>query len=102
MEFPENTDEYQTMRHTVLLIMLLCSMFVGLALSIWTLVMELMSGIYVELSFLDAFLNFGQSLIVLACFITDTGELLQPFAKYWRKIWYGANILLLPDRLALR
>lgn len=97
LEFPENVDEYQTMRHTVLLILLLCSMFVGLALSIWTLVMEGMSGIYVELSFLDAFLNFGQSLIVLACFITDSGELLNPLAKYWQKVWYGANILLLPD-----
>lgn len=97
LELPDNVDEYQTMRHTVLLILLLCSMFVSLALSIWTLVMEGMSGIYVELSFLDAFLNFGQSLIVLACFITDSGELLSPLAKYWHKIWYGANILLLPD-----
>lgn len=69
----------------------------GLALSIWTLVMEGMSGIYVELSFLDGFLNFGQSLIVLACFITDTGDLLLPLRKYWRKLWYGANILKLPD-----
>lgn len=97
LEFPENTDEFQIMRHTVLLILLLCSMFVGLALSVWTLVMEGMSGIYVELSFLDAFLNFGQSLIVLACFITDTGELFHPLAKYWHKLWYGANILRLPD-----
>ncbi|KAJ6641073.1 Integral membrane protein, partial [Pseudolycoriella hygida] len=75
LEFPENVDEYQTMRHTVLLILLLCSMFVSLALSIWTLVMEGMS----------------------ACFITDSGELWNPIAKYWHKIWYGANILLLPD-----
>lgn len=90
-------DELQTMRHTVLLILLLCSMFVSLALSIWTLVMEGMSGVYVELSFLDGFLNFGQSLIVFACFITDSGNLLPQIAKYFRKIWYGANILQLPD-----
>lgn len=90
-------DELQTMRHTVLLILLLCSMFVSLALSIWTLVMEGMSGVYVELSFLDGFLNFGQSLIVFACFITDSGILLPQIAKYFRKIWYGANILKLPD-----
>jgi len=62
-------------------------MFVGLAVSIWTLVMEGMSGIYLELSFLDAFLNFGQGLIVLAVFISDTGELLMPLIKFWRKIW---------------
>lgn len=58
--------------------------------------MEGMSGIYVELTFLDAFLNFGQSLIVLAVFITDTSELLMPFMKHWRQIWYGANMLKLP------
>lgn len=98
IEFSDSEeDELQSMRHTVLLILLLCSMFVSLALSIWTLVMEGMSGVYVELSFLDGFLNFGQSLIVLACFITDTGNLLPQVAKYFRKIWYGANILQLPD-----
>lgn len=58
--------------------------------------MEGMSGIYLELSFLDAFLNFGQSLIVLAVFITNTGELLTPLIKFWRKIWYGANVVSLP------
>ncbi|GAB0095583.1 integral membrane protein GPR155 [Sergentomyia squamirostris] len=96
LELDDNTDDHQTLKHTVLLILLLCSMFVGLALSIWTLVMEGMSGIYVELSFLDAFLNFGQSLIVLACFITDTGDLVLPVIKFWRKIWYGANVVQLP------
>ena len=54
--------------------------------------MEGMSGIYLELSFLDAFLNFGQSLIVLAVFITDTSEILTPFVKFWRKIWLVGNI----------
>jgi len=49
--------------------------------------MEGMSGIYLELSFLDAFLNFGQGLIVLAVFITDIGELLMPVVKLWRKLW---------------
>ncbi|XP_004518954.1 integral membrane protein GPR155 [Ceratitis capitata] len=96
LEYANDADEYQTLRHTVLLILLLCSMFVGLSVSIWTLVMDGMSGIYLELSFLDAFLNFGQSLIVLALFITDTSELLTPFVKIWRKIWYGANVLTLP------
>lgn len=96
LEFPKEGDEHQTLKHTVLLIILLCSMFVSLAVSIWTLVMEGMSGIYLELSFLDAFLNFGQSLIVLAVFITDSSELLIPLGKYWTKMWYGANILTLP------
>ncbi|XP_020809632.1 integral membrane protein GPR155 isoform X2 [Drosophila serrata] len=96
LEHTSDTDEHQTLKHTVLLIILLCSMFVGLAVSIWTLVMEGMSGIYLELSFLDAFLNFGQGLIVLAVFITDMGELLMPVVKIWRKLWYGANVVSLP------
>lgn len=41
--------------------------------------MEGMSGIYIELSFLEAFLNFGQVILVAACFITDTDEL-------WKKL----------------
>ncbi|KAH8379317.1 hypothetical protein KR009_004178 [Drosophila setifemur] len=96
LEQTSDSDEHQTLKHTVLLIILLCSMFVGLAVSIWTLVMEGMSGIYLELSFLDAFLNFGQGLIVLAVFITDMGELLRPVVKIWRKLWYGANVVSLP------
>ncbi|XP_028148362.2 integral membrane protein GPR155 [Diabrotica virgifera virgifera] len=94
-EEPES-HEPQILRHTVLLILLLCSMFVGLALSIWTLVMEQMSGIYIELSFLDATLNFGQSIIVFAIFGLNTKEIMLPLLKYWRKIWYGANTLNLP------
>lgn len=62
--------------------------------------MEGMSGIYVELAFLDALLNFGQSLIVLACFIVNTVELFPTCTKYWRKVWYGASILQLPTELS--
>ncbi|XP_060534255.1 lysosomal cholesterol signaling protein [Cylas formicarius] len=94
-EDPESHDP-QIFRHIVLLILLLCSMFVGLALSIWTLVMEQISGIYVELSFLDAILNFGQSFIVFVIFGLDTKEVVLPLVKFWRKMWYGANTLSLP------
>ncbi|KAJ8917326.1 hypothetical protein NQ315_002348 [Exocentrus adspersus] len=94
-EEPES-HEPQILRHTVLLILLLCSMFVGMALSIWTLVIEQMSGIYVELSFLDALMNFGQSIVVFAIFGLDTKEIVLPILKYWRKLWYGANTLPLP------
>ncbi|RZC40348.1 integral membrane protein GPR155 [Asbolus verrucosus] len=94
-EEPES-HEPQILRHTVLLILLLCSMFVGLALSIWTLVMEQMSGIYVELSFLDATLNFGQSIVVFGIFGLDTKEVALPLLKLRRLIWYGANTLVLP------
>lgn len=97
IEYDDNVDTYQVMKHTVLLVLLLCSMFVSFALTIWTLIMDGMSGIYVELCFLDAFLNFGQSLIVLACFISDAGELFEPVIVIARKLWYGANALETPD-----
>ncbi|KAI4454822.1 dep domain protein [Holotrichia oblita] len=97
IEEEPDTHDPQILRHVVLLIMLLCSMFVGLALCIWTLVMEQMSGIYIELSFLDATLNFGQSIIIFAVFGTNTKEIVLPLLKYWRKMWYGANTLVLPS-----
>lgn len=58
--------------------------------------MEGMSGIYIELTFLDCFLNGGQSVIVLACFISDTGELFIPLKKYWRILCYGSDVIKLP------
>lgn len=48
--------------------------------------MEGMSGIYIELSFLEAFLNFGQCILVSACFITDTDAIWKIALKYWGKI----------------
>lgn len=95
-EEPECHDP-EIFKHTVLLILLLCSMFVGLALSIWTLVMDKMSGVYVELAFLDSALNFGQSIIVFAIFATNTKEIALPLLDVWRKLWFGANKLNLPS-----
>jgi Domain found in Dishevelled, Egl-10, and Pleckstrin (DEP) len=97
IEFEEDVDTYQVLKHTALLILLLCSMFVSFALTIWTLIMDGMSGIYVELCFLDAFLNFGQSFIVFACFIGDSGELFEPVIVIARKLWYGANAISIPN-----
>ncbi|KAF5286565.1 hypothetical protein FQA39_LY16248 [Lamprigera yunnana] len=97
IEEEPDTHDPQIFKHIVLLLLLLCSMFVGLALSIWTLVMEKMSGIYVELSFLDASLNFGQSIIVFAIFGTNTKEIGLPILNSWRKLWFGANKLNLPS-----
>lgn len=97
LEFEDEADTYQVMKHTVLLVLLLCSMFVSFALTIWTLIMDGLSGIYVELSFLDAFLNFGQSLIVFACFASDAGDLFVPIVAKIQIIWFGANALKIPD-----
>ncbi|XP_063701379.1 lysosomal cholesterol signaling protein [Culicoides brevitarsis] len=96
LEDDSNTETIETMKHIVLLILLLCSMFVGLSISIWTLVMEGMSGIYVEITFLDAFLNFGQTLMVFAVFITDTGDMFSRIFKICKNMWCGSTTLNLP------
>ncbi|XP_069678473.1 lysosomal cholesterol signaling protein isoform X1 [Periplaneta americana] len=96
-EEQDSEEDRQTLRHMVLLILLACSMFVGIALSIWTLVMEEMSGIYVELAFLDASLNFGQALMVFAVFGLDPKCVMQPLVKWWRYLLYGAAEVKLPS-----
>jgi hypothetical protein len=58
--------------------------------------MEEMSGIYVELAFLDASLNYGQSLIVFAVFGLDPKCVIHPLVKRWRCLLYGAPELKLP------
>ncbi|XP_076756400.1 integral membrane protein GPR155 homolog anchor [Xylocopa sonorina] len=79
----------QTLRHLVFVILLLCSMFIGLSISIGTLIMEELTGVYAELAFLDVALNFGQSLIAFAIFGLDAGLgklgcWLQRMCRKWR------------------
>lgn len=103
----EFTENMRSMRHTVFLILLLCSMFVvsaillalylihvpilnflfqSVALAIWTLIMEGMSGIYIELSFLEAFLNFGQIILVSICFLSDCDAFWKTLEAYYHKL----------------
>lgn len=48
--------------------------------------MERMSGIYVELSYLEAFLNFGQILLVSLCFLGDTDSFWDTLEAYYLKL----------------
>ena len=93
----EVQDDFDITKHTVLLLLLCVSMFVGIALCVWTLVMEKMSGIYVELVFLDGFLNFGQGFFTFAVFGLDAKYVLMPIQKWLRKKIYGQESLILPD-----
>lgn len=72
-------------------------MIIGIALCIWTLVMDQMSGIYLELVFVDGFLNFGQGLFVLALFGFDADYLTLPIRRWFRTLWYGQDSLYLPN-----
>ena len=59
--------------------------------------MERMTGIYVELVFLDGFLNFGQGLFTFAIFGLDAKYVLMPLQKWMRRKLYGQDSLILPD-----
>lgn len=93
----QSAPDFDVFKHTVLLVFLSFSMFIGIALCIWTLVMERMTGIYVELVFLDGFLNFGQGLFTFAIFGLDAKYVLMPLQKWMRRKLYGQDSLVLPD-----
>ncbi|XP_034949435.1 integral membrane protein GPR155 [Chelonus insularis] len=95
-------DDPQFLRHLVLLIFLLCSMFVGIALSVGTMIMEQMTGVYAELAFLDVAFNFGQSLIAFIIFGLDPS--LGRLGAWLKKIcrdWKARQKLQLPDEESL-
>ncbi|XP_018398863.1 PREDICTED: integral membrane protein GPR155 [Cyphomyrmex costatus] len=95
-------DDPQILRHLVFLILLLCSMFIGLSISVGTLIMEQLTGIYAELAFLDVTLNFGQSLIAFAIFGLDPS--LGRLGCWLRKMcikWQSGKELQLPCEEAL-
>jgi Domain found in Dishevelled, Egl-10, and Pleckstrin (DEP) len=109
----DRDDEFQIMRHVILLLAMGCSMFVvsswttvntilcsmnskisfqGIALCVWTLVMEELTGIYVMLLFLDETLNFGQGVFVLVVFGLEPKRLLTP-------VWTGLRRQMKPAAL---
>lgn len=53
-------------------------MFQSLSVCVWRIVMEAITGVYVELLFLDTSLNRGQSLLVLAVYGLDSSKILEP------------------------
>jgi len=76
-------------RHQLLLLPLIMSMFIGMALCCWTLVAENKSGLYLELIFVDGFLNFGQGII--NCKVLIINILIR--LVYMRRLW--------PDQLPI-
>lgn len=95
-------NDPQILRHLVFLILILCSMFIGLSISVGTLIMEQLTGIYAELAFLDVAFNFGQSLIVFTIFGLDPslGKLGNWLHKMCKK-WQSGKELQLPCEDAL-
>jgi len=82
-------DDPQFLRYNLLLLFLCISMFVGAALCIWTLIMDQFSGIYLELVFLDGFLNLGQSLFTFAFFGFNASGFILTLRCQMRKLLFG-------------
>jgi len=55
-----------------------------------------MSGIYLELVFLDGFLNLGQSIFTFALFGIDAGLLVLKARMFCRRLLYGKEEIRLP------
>uniref|UniRef100_A0A1B6MSC8 DEP domain-containing protein n=1 Tax=Graphocephala atropunctata TaxID=36148 RepID=A0A1B6MSC8_9HEMI len=90
------SQEDNILRLIVLLVFLTCSVFISLSVCIWRIVMEDITGVYVELLFLDTSLNRGQSLLVLAVYGLDSNTILEPFISRVSRLWYGGETLQLP------
>ncbi|KAK3108383.1 hypothetical protein FSP39_006715 [Pinctada imbricata] len=94
----KSSDAYQTSRFIVLLVIQQFSMFVGLFLCMWRLFNKGVSGIYVEIQFLDTVFNYGQGFVILAVFGFDTKFIVMPFIKRWRRFVYGVEVIHLPNK----
>ncbi|KAK0178661.1 hypothetical protein PV327_007533 [Microctonus hyperodae] len=96
------SDDPQLLRHLVLLIFLLCSIFIGLSMSVGTIIMEELTGAYAELAFLDVAFNFGQSLIAFVIFGLDPSfGRLGIWMKKKSREWRARQKLQLPDEDSL-
>ena len=84
--------DHQTTRHVFLLIALLVSMFVGIALCIWMLVMDELSGLFLLLLFVDGFLSLGQGIITFACFGLESQYVFVPILRWCRTLVYGQQL----------
>lgn len=80
-DFEGNSDEIQPVHHMALLFFLVGSIFITLSLCIWRIVMDELTGVYVELAFLDVALTRGGSIIVLFIFGFDIISFIQPLFK---------------------
>ncbi|BES87563.1 Membrane transport protein [Nesidiocoris tenuis] len=90
-----NEDSYPV-HHLALVFFLVCSLFVSLALHIWNIVDDSMTGVYLELAFLDLFFTRGQSLIVLFIFGLDLISLMQPICRRIMETFSQGESITLP------
>ncbi|XP_071479654.1 lysosomal cholesterol signaling protein-like [Diadema antillarum] len=94
----DEAKNHQLGRHLVLLYLMVLSMIVAVSLCLWKLLGSTQSGIFLELSFLDCILNFGQGFFALAVFGFDTENVIMPVVRMFRRVIYGTEKVRLPRR----
>uniref|UniRef100_A0A131YS45 Integral to membrane n=1 Tax=Rhipicephalus appendiculatus TaxID=34631 RepID=A0A131YS45_RHIAP len=77
-------DVHQVFRHTLLCLLLTISMVIGLAVSLWQLLIyDTPTGILVELEFVDIIMNYGQGMLTFLVFGLDAKWLLRSLTNAW-------------------
>lgn len=89
-------SEYQSVKHLVLILPLIFSMFVGVILCAWKLCKGTATGTLVEIEFLDIALNYGQGVLVALVFGFESVVILSPMLRRIRRAVMGTKIQMLP------
>ncbi|KAF0302670.1 Integral membrane protein GPR155 [Amphibalanus amphitrite] len=92
----DRDEEFHTLRHTLLLVSLAWSMVVSMFLCGCSLPVQRegkMGGVYIQLTFIDTIINFGQGILAFFVLGLDPEALLMPLRKRWMSLRYGSSCL---------
>uniref|UniRef100_T1HD39 Integral membrane protein GPR155 n=1 Tax=Rhodnius prolixus TaxID=13249 RepID=T1HD39_RHOPR len=81
-----NNDDTQPLHHLALLFFLVCSIFINLSLCIWRVIMEDITGVYVELSFLDTSLT-RECVSKIQCSLVDSWIHFHKESQLYYRVW---------------
>ncbi|XP_075238651.1 integral membrane protein GPR155 homolog anchor [Lycorma delicatula] len=86
-QYGEYEERPQLTQIMVLLFFLACSMFTSIAVCLWRLVMDDVTGVYIELLFVELSFNKGQILLVFLMFGLDISSLLEELTRRVKIMW---------------
>ncbi|XP_018913596.1 lysosomal cholesterol signaling protein-like isoform X2 [Bemisia tabaci] len=91
------------MPHIIFVILIACGIFVKLGLMLWRLILDEMTGVYVEIAFFAITLSRGKGIIAFFLFGIDSATVFKPMCRRILTLWYGGESFELPslDSLSL-
>ncbi|XP_037089021.1 integral membrane protein GPR155-like [Pollicipes pollicipes] len=90
----DRDEEFHTLRHSLLLISLAWSMVVSMFLCGCSLPVQRegkMGGVYIQLTFIDTIINFGQGVLAFFVLGLDPEAFLMPLRSRWMRLRYGGS-----------